>query len=60
MAIETRIAQKEKLYSLLTVKKAYIDEGVIVLPALEISINYAKAGMDPEDIALIEKQVEGA
>jgi len=57
MAIETRVAQKEKLYSLLVVKKAYEKAGLVILQELETSINYAKAGMDPEDIAYIEKQI---
>ena len=57
MAIETRVAQKEKLYTLLVVKKAYTDAGMKVLPELSQAIRYAMAAMQPEDIAHVEKQI---
>jgi DNA helicase HerA-like ATPase len=57
MAIETRVAQKEKLYALLRVKKGYQDAGLEVLAVLEEAIEYAKAPMEAEDISHIEKQV---
>jgi len=57
MAIETRVAQKEKLYGLLVVKRAYLKAGIVILPELEQTIEFAKAAMDAEDIAHIEKQV---
>jgi len=57
MAIETRVAQKERLYSLLRVKKVYEIEGVKVLPVLEDAIEYAMAGMEAEDVSYVEKQV---
>jgi len=57
MAIETRVAQKDKLYALLFVKKAYEDAGIKVLPALIQTINFAKASMEQEDVAYIEKQI---
>jgi hypothetical protein len=57
MAVETRVALKEKLYTLLRVKKGYMDAGVEILPVLVEAIEYAKAPMDAEDIAHIEKQV---
>ena len=57
MAIETRVAQKEKLYTLLVVKKAYETAGLAILPELKQAINYAMAAMETEDIAHVEKQV---
>ena len=57
MATETRVAQKEKLYALLKVKKGYMDAGEKVLPVLEDAIESAMAAMDAEDIAHVEKQV---
>lgn len=57
MAIETLVAQKEKLFSLLIVKKAYQDAGLQILPELSSAIQYAMAAMFPEDIAHVEKQV---
>jgi len=58
MAIETRVAQKEKLYSLLVVKKAYEKAGMEILPELTQAIRYAMAAMESEDIAHVEKQVK--
>jgi len=58
MAIETRVAQKEKLYSLLVVLKAYQRAGLTILPELRQAIRYAMAAMEAEDIAHVEKQVE--
>ena len=58
MAIETRVAQKEKLFSLLVVKKGYQDKGMEVLHILQQTIEFAMAGMDAEDIAHVEKQVK--
>ena len=57
MAIETRVAQKEKLFALLRVKKGYESAGEKVLPVLKEAIYYALAAMEAEDIAHIEKQV---
>ncbi|MCL1996510.1 MAG: hypothetical protein FWG63_09915 [Defluviitaleaceae bacterium] len=57
MATETRVAQKDKLYSLLIVKKAYEDADIEVLDTLTQTIQYAKAVMEPEDVAYIEKHV---
>ena len=55
MAIETRVAQKDKLYALLKVKKAYLDAGMAILPALEDAIGVAIAPMEAEDVAHVEK-----
>ena len=57
MALETKVAQKEKLYCLLKVKKAYVEQGVEVLMALEDEIERAKAAMEADDVAYVEKQV---
>ena len=57
MAIETRVAQKEKLYDLLFVKKAYEKAGIKILPELKQTIRAAMAAMEAEDIAHVEKQV---
>ena len=57
MTTETRVAQKDKLYTLLFVKKAYVTAGIEVLPALNEAIRAAKAVMDAEDVAYVEKQV---
>ena len=57
MAIETRVAQKDKLYALLRVKKAYLDKKAEVLPELEEAIRTAIAPMEAEDVAHIEKLV---
>ena len=58
MAIETRVAQKDKLFALLEVKKAYEEAGIEILPAFYQAISRAKAVMDAEDIAYVEKQIE--
>ena len=58
MAIETRVAQKDKLYSLLLVKRAYEKKGLEVIKDLKWAVNYAMAAMEQEDIAWVEKQVE--
>ena len=58
MASGARVSQKEKLYSLLLVKKAYEKAGIEILPELKNVIQYAKIVMRAEDIAHVEKQVE--
>ena len=57
MAIETRVAQKDKLYALLAVKRACINENVRVVQELEKQIEQAKTVMEPEDVAYVEKQM---
>ena len=57
MAIETRVAQKEKLYILLRTKKGYESKGLEILPFLEETINYTVASMEAEDVAYVEKKV---
>ena len=51
------VAQKEKLYSLLFVKMLYQNAGIEILEGFEQTINFAKAGMEAEDIAFVEKQI---
>ena len=58
MALETRVAQKEKLFVLLKVKKDYEQKNLPVISSLHDAISYAKAAMEPEDVAYIEKQIE--
>jgi len=58
MAIETRVVQKERLYDLLFVKKAYEKAGMKILPELAQTIKSAMAAMDAADIAHVEKHVE--
>jgi len=57
MAIETRVAQKEKLSELLRVRKAYQKENVVILPYLKDAISRAKSAMEAEDVAYVEKLV---
>ena len=57
MVIETRVSQKDKLYTLLRVKKEYESHGMKILPILEEAIKTAIASMDAEDVAYVEKQV---
>ena len=60
MVIETRVAQKEKLYALLVVKRAYKEADIQILPELENGIEAAMAAMDDEDILHVEKRVWGS
>jgi hypothetical protein len=55
--IETRAAQKDKLYILLRIKKEYQSEGIKILALLEEAINNAMAVMEAEDVVYVEKQV---
>ena len=58
MGIETRVAQKEKLYSLLAIKKAFELANMEMHPEVSRQIRQAKAAMVEEDISHVEKQVE--
>ena len=57
MSIETKVAQKDKLYTLLSIKKEYEDSGLEIKSKLEYAISFSKAVMNPEDVAYVEKQV---
>lgn len=57
MAIETRVAQKDKLYTLLSIKKEYENAGIVVLPGLQKAINHVSATMEAEDVSYVEKQI---
>ncbi|MCL2171248.1 MAG: hypothetical protein FWB71_03765 [Defluviitaleaceae bacterium] len=59
MAIETRVAQKEKLYALLVVQKALDDKG-IQEKELERQIGTAIAPMEAEDVAYVKEQAAKA
>ena len=54
--LEIRERQKRELYTLLVLRKA--NPGIKVI-GLNNFINQAKVGMSKEDIADVEKQVEG-
>lgn len=57
MEFDTRVIQKDKLYLLLRVKKDYLSAGYKILPFLADAISFAKAAMDAEDVAYVEKQI---
>jgi|GEM_PF-1201885 len=57
MAIETRVAQKDKLYGLLLVQKAYEHQGAGTAQELDRLISNARAVMEAEDVAYVEKEV---
>ncbi|MCL2171571.1 MAG: hypothetical protein FWB71_05400 [Defluviitaleaceae bacterium] len=57
MGIETRVAQKDKLYSLLHIKRAYEKQSIVILPELEQVIESTIAVMEAEDVAYVEKIV---
>ncbi|MCL2171249.1 MAG: hypothetical protein FWB71_03770 [Defluviitaleaceae bacterium] len=59
MAIETRVAQKEKLFGLLIVQKALNQKGVTERE-LERPIDYAEAAMEAEDVAYVRDKVAKA
>ena len=58
MAIETRVAQKEKLYALLAVRKAYEDAGIEILQELKSQIRQTIAVMEAEDVAYVREQLQ--
>jgi len=56
-AIEIKVTQKERLFSLLTIKAASQGTDLKMLDALDKEIRRAIAGMDEADIAHVEKLV---
>ena len=57
MAIDTRVAQKDKLYTILFIKHAIEKAGQPVLLEIHLLENLAMAAMEPEDVAYVQKQI---
>jgi hypothetical protein len=57
MSIETRVAQKDKLHTLLTVQKLIANAGYPSLPEIEFLVNQAIAVMEAEDVAYVREQI---
>ena len=57
MAIETRVAQKDKLYTLLYVRKLTLQKGLTDFPEMEALIIQAIAVMEAEDVAYVREQI---
>lgn len=57
MAIEIRIAQKDKLYTLLYVQALTIKRGLTDFKELELLINQACAVMEAEDVSYVREQI---
>ena len=57
MAIETRVAQKDKLHTLLSIQRLIEKAGYPNLPELTFMINQACAVMEAEDVAYVREQI---
>lgn len=57
MAIETRVAQKDKLHALLIVQKSYEAQGIEATMELKMLIKQAITVMEAEDVSYVKEQV---
>ena len=58
MAIETRVAQKDKLFDLLLIKAALEEEGQALPRILTLIIRQTIASMEAEDVAYVQQQID--